>query len=236
MIRPRATRATAIQALAALLLGACGASDARTTASATTPTTGDEPATVIAVTPAPSPAQPAQLPRESQAAAAPSGAPIAEGPSVAPPPASPAQDLEAASVCPADIPTLEARAFGLREGAALELTAGNEADVEALRTRMRELAVEQARRQRLALAADVAAWDVPREPNTARAPAGDVEPEDEMLLVDVLRLVAIPDGVRLELHRRGDAGGASVAELRRRMREDARALREGRCPILFRPA
>lgn len=230
----RTRRTIASVALALLLTPACGADDAPSAARPPPSVGGEQSAAAIDPTRAPAPAPP---PRALVVLRpGPSRDPMPQASTAALPPSEVEIVDDATSVCPANIPTLEVRTRGVRDGAALELTARDTDDVLELRARMRELASAHARRQRGALAAELAEWDVPEEPSTARA-ASELDDEDDALRsVHDLRLIEIPRGVRLELRPRAAGPSASTSDLRERVRDDAAALRAGRCPLSFQPA
>ncbi|AKF10336.1 hypothetical protein [Sandaracinus amylolyticus] len=122
-----------------------------------------------------------------------------------------------ALACPSDVAGLEARAVTTARGAALVLRTSEPEQVDELRRRVRELAsaLDEERRERATIT------------HTPRfAASGAMHETHEVRLHDVAR------GVRMELiAREGDA--AARRELRDELRDDARVLGEGRCPLRF---
>ncbi|UJR86254.1 hypothetical protein [Sandaracinus amylolyticus] len=152
--------------------------------------------------------------------------PTAPGPSTAPTPsavATPSTVVEGeppapvALECPSDVAGLEARAISTARGAALVLRTTETDQVDELRRRVRALAsaLDEERRE------SEAAPAMPRF-----AADGAMHQTREVRLQDVAR------GVRMELFPR-DGEPAARRELRDELREDARVLAEGRCPLRF---
>lgn len=132
-------------------------------------------------------------------------------------------------ICPTDVPSLRVQARNLPRGIALVLTATGEEDVASLREHMRQFALLHAmekERQAGVAAGEMIAPSASGRPHIA-------DPASPLARVDDLRLVEIPNGVRVELREHGGADRASVRELRASVREDASWLREGVCPLSF---
>lgn len=132
-------------------------------------------------------------------------------------------------ICPSDVPSLRVQARNVPRGIALVLTARGEEDVAALREHMRQFALVHAMEK--ARQAGVAQGEMIAPSASGRPHVAD--PASPLSRVDDLRLVEIPNGVRVELREPDDADRASVRDLRANVREDAASLREGVCPLSF---
>lgn len=148
----------------------------------------------------------------------------------------PQAEADETSICPADVPTLHVRTSDVLDGAALVLTADTTEDRAMLRERMQRFAQLEERARSIQRAIDLAAWDVPPVPATVPSPREVVDDDDPLRPTHGVHVVMIPRGVRLELRQDDGAQSTSAHELRRRVEEDAQALRARRCPLTFQPA
>ena len=232
-----------------LLVVACGGgSTSAPPSGATGPrTTGTELVTITRIERAPRSAEtvevdesrlPTSVPRIDLTSASAEGAeePTQEeaSPDAMSPPAPAALEVAAREICPADIASLRVRARNIPNGAAIVLTARGDDDVARVRDRMRELALARSTERALRARSDpsYATMTVP-SPGGVSWSHGFADPSSPLLSADDLRLVEIPNGVRMELRYGEGVERASVWDLRAHLREDVAALDDGVCPLSF---
>ncbi|AKF03847.1 hypothetical protein DB32_000996 [Sandaracinus amylolyticus] len=131
-------------------------------------------------------------------------------------------------ICPTDVDSLRVRARNLPRGVAMVLTARGEDDVDRLRDRMREFALAHSRAH-----AEQCPDPAHGEMATQASAHGIADPASPIMAVHELRLVEIPNGVRVELRQEQGVDRADVRELRTRVREDVASLDQGVCPLAF---
>ncbi|UJR83629.1 hypothetical protein [Sandaracinus amylolyticus] len=137
------------------------------------------------------------------------------------------EEIAMPAICPSDIESLRVRARNVSRGAAMVLTARGDDDVTRLRDHMRAFALAHSRTH-------AEQCPDPSHGEMTSAPRHELaDPASPILSVHELRLVEIPNGVRVELRHDAGVERASIRELRTRVREDAASLDEGVCPLAF---
>lgn len=132
-------------------------------------------------------------------------------------------------LCPSEVPGLTVSSRPTERGAMLTLRTSHVSEVADLRARARELATMLDDQRS---GAECEPCEVDEEGARVERGRHFLETDSAMHRVRDVRLTDIPSGVRIEfVTYEGDR--ELTASLRRQVTEDARALREGLCPISF---